>query len=147
MSTRTRRNKSGRIGRGKWKLIDDRSGFEILSTEAWIDHRGRITDKSNWDPIHYTEMVIDFPPENSPLPFMRPEPQDRFLELGSLPAYPTGNTYTLPDATFGPNTNSYVWNTVRQFWNSDNITWNEDPSPPHTKSWGDNYDYWTDDTD
>lgn len=145
MSTRTRRNKNSRIGRGKWKLIDDRSGFELRSEDAWIDHRGRITSKSNWDPIHYTEMVIDFPPENSPLPFMRPEPQDSFITT-SLPSYGTGSGFELPPSTWGPNTNSYVWNIVRFFWNSDIITWNEDPSPPHTASYGDEYDYWTDDT-
>ena len=143
MSTRSRRDSKGRIGRGKYKLIDDRSGFEILSTNAWIDHRGRITDKSNWDPIHYTEMVINYPPENSPLPFLRPEPEGTFIDPGTIPTYPAGNTYSLPAATFGPD-NAEVWNITRQFWHSDNLTWDEDPSPEHTDTFGDNYDYWTD---
>lgn len=73
MSIKQRRRKRKAIRRpGTWKLIDDKSGFEILSTEAVIDWRGVITSQDLYDPMHYIYQPIPLPqPEIPALPFTR----------------------------------------------------------------------------
>lgn len=89
---------------GRWKLIDDRSGFEIYSTEAVIDHNGYITSKNNYDPIHYTEIPIHYPIDKGPR-IVRPEPEDNFIEITEL-------TYT-----------PYLWSEEPDLWASSEVVW------------------------
>jgi hypothetical protein len=86
MSDRTRIRDRKHARPGSWKLIDDRSGFEIMSYEMVIDHRGLVTSANNYDHPSVDELPpYKFGPEPEPLPFSRPEPEDEFIEVD----YPT----------------------------------------------------------
>jgi hypothetical protein len=88
---------------GKWKLIDDRSGFEIYSDEAIIDDKGFITSRKNYEPIHWSELPVILPIDE-PVPVLRLEPEDYFITV-NYPQYApaTWNTYSGTWATADTN--------------------------------------------
>lgn len=92
MSKRSSRKKRhSTYSSGVYKLIDDRSGFEVYSDEAIIDEqRGLVTSRNNYDPPHYTEFGPFEPiiPPEPILPFTRPEPTDNFIDVTEVD-YPT----------------------------------------------------------
>lgn len=164
MSRKTRSNHRKRIVKaGHWKLIDDRSGMELDNTQVIVDHRGRLTSKGNWDPIHYSELPIQLPTPQ-PLPVVRPEQVDRFY-FSSKP-YQVPNTYldrwypqiyspNIPEMTPASNPNANFANfqgtsTFGRFAQNNptntvnTVAANTIIDPPTTgryKSWGDSYEY------
>lgn len=90
---------------GQWKLIDDMSGFEIMSNDAVFDYyRGLITSKDNFDPPGHHELPTSFHLDPRPLPIIRPEPADRFV----------------PDTL-----SDLVWGTADVTWGEADITWGD----------------------
>lgn len=72
MSKETRKlNRLRKCDLNSWKVVDDRTGFVLNSKEAVIDHKGILTDKKNFDPIHPSEMYVEIKEQ---LPYQNPRP-------------------------------------------------------------------------
>ncbi len=154
-------SKSMRRGRkqgwkpNRWKVIDDHSGFVRNSDDVMINHRGYITSKANYDPIHYSELPIDFPVDE-PIPFSRSESADvysAYTNPYNLPAtyldtwYPQTGMIPLTEMTPSSNPNMNFNNNLsgpvtfgNPFQNSTN-TVTELPTTGTFQSWGDSYNY------
>lgn len=87
------------VKRGHWRFIDDHDGMVYDSSQAIIDHNGRITIKENFDPIHYSEMEIKYPIDQ-PIPWARPEAPNNF---NTQPTLGTVNAVQYVPATFNDN--------------------------------------------
>ena len=79
MSRKSRAKKHRSFGKGIWKLIDDKSGFEIYSDEMKIqDWNGLVVSKSNYDDIPWILLPVKYPVQK-PIPFCRPD-NDVFVD-------------------------------------------------------------------
>lgn len=88
MSRRTRKKQRIFTRPGTWKLIDDKSSFEISSENMVIDHNYRVTSPDNYDPPSIQELEAIYPPvlnEETNVPFSRPERTDRFVDIDYEP--------------------------------------------------------------
>jgi hypothetical protein len=89
-----------------WKMVDDRSGFYMYSNEAVMDHRGRVTVRSNWDPVHPSERPPKYVEQHPVFPYYRIAPDETAYDFVD----PTTNDLdTVVDESFDPNSTEYEW--------------------------------------
>ena len=139
MSRRSR--SASKIDPSVWRLIDDLTALEIRSTDAIIDHNGKVTHRSNYSPPTSLDIPMPHIPGPQPVPFSRPMGKPRFktpqyadrVGLAFLDQYRPGENATQL-AELDPNLLEIQLRTLPT-WENINVVWNVDLNKYTNPNW------------
>lgn len=90
---------------GDWWVICDVCGFKKLASQVQKRWDGMIVCSEDWEPRHPQDFLRSVP-ENTSVPFVRPEPADTFVSVSVIASTVGVQETTIPTGTFTSNNNT-----------------------------------------
>lgn len=87
---------------GKWNVVCDRCGFKFKNTDLRDEWTGYKVCSECWDPRHPQDFVRA-KPDNKPLPWTRPEPNDVSVAPTYISTSVGNQETTIPSGNFTTN--------------------------------------------